>query len=102
MCQIRTKSDKIFYFLFGTLEPGLNRGEKVCHTAQKLCSRFFLNSEDPKLQCYHSFGGVLANLKFDFFFALKVKLFLEFYIWCASSRLNRILLQGFIFFLYFS
>ena len=60
----------MFCFLFGTLEPGLNRSEKGRHTAQNLCSRFFLNSEDPKLQCYHKLWSklesVLKNLKFDF------------------------------------
>ena len=78
--QIWAKSDKIFSFLFWTLEPGLIGGEKGCHAAQNLCSRFFLNSEDPKLQWYHSFGGVLTNLKFDFFLTLKVEFFWDFYI----------------------
>ena len=86
--QIWAKSDKIFSFLFGTLEPGLNRGEKGCNTTQNLCSWFFLNAEDPKLQYYHSFGGVLANLKFDFFLALKVKFFWDFYIYENLTHFN--------------
>ena len=76
----RANISQISYFFSPTPERGLNRGENGCHMAQNSCWKVVLNSEVPKPQCYHSLEGVLANLKYDFFLALKVEFFWDFYI----------------------